>query len=583
MQFLRRKALILLTYLFVGLIVLNVAFTIYHRSVTKQFLNSTASSIEAVIAPPGDDAAVQEVLTPEDNSKQQLNDSLLWTTVIEVVSALIGIPLLLLLAFNMARNNSKLLSLNREIEQSNRKYVFDSLEEADITNEEEVKARLLTNLKRAADFIKAVSNGNYAIQWEGLNDTNREANQDNIAGELIRMRDQMKNVKEQDEIRLWTTEGLSKFGEIIRNHQDNFDKLSESLISNVVKYVNAKMGGLFILDEDEVGEKSLQLRACYAYDRKKFITKKVEIGEGIIGQSYIDGQTVFLTDVPNEYVSITSGLGESNPKSLLVIPLKTNEKVEGVLELASLQKFKKHEIEFLEKLGELLASSIVTVRTSEKTTSLLQISQEQAEQMRAQEEEMRQNMEELEATQEQMNRSVAELAATKENLEKEKYLLDALMDNLPDAVYFKDERSKFIRVSKYLASHFNASVDELIGKSDFDFQDATRAKEAFDDERSIMITRKPKIDYIERELTEDGVEHWVSTTKMPLIDQQGVVVGTFGISRDVSKIKNLERDFLEKEKRIVREEAEYETKIADLEKTVKDKEDEIVRLREWKS
>lgn len=583
MQFLRRKALILLTYLFVGLIVLNVAFTIYHRSVTKQFLNSTESSSEEVIVPSGDDTTVQEALTPAANAKKQLSDSLLWTTVIEVMSALIGIPLLLLLAFNMSRNNNKLLSLNREIEKSNKKYVFDSLEEADITNEEDVKARLLTNLKRAADFIKAVSNGNYAIQWEGLNDANREANQDNIAGELIRMRDQMKNVKEQDEIRLWTTEGLSKFGEIIRNHQDNFDKLSESLISNVVKYVNAKMGGLFILDEDEAGDKSLQLRACYAYDRKKFVTKKVEIGEGIIGQSYIDGQTVFLTDVPNEYVSITSGLGESNPKSLLVIPLKTNEKVEGVLELASLQKFKKHEIEFLEKLGELLASSIVTVRTSEKTTSLLQISQEQAEQMRAQEEEMRQNMEELEATQEQMNRSVAELAATKENLEKEKYLLDALMDNLPDAVYFKDERSKFIRVSKYLASHFNASVDELIGKSDFDFQDATRAKEAFDDERSIMITRKPKIDYIERELTEDGVEHWVSTTKMPLIDQQGVVVGTFGISRDVSKIKNLERDFLEKEKRIVREEAEYETKIADLEKTVKDKEEEIVRLREWKS
>ena len=102
-------------------------------------------------------------------------------------------------------------------------------------------------------------------------------------------------------------------------------------------------------------------------------------------------------------------MGGANPSSLLVIPLRTNEKIEGVLELASLKHFKPHEIEFLEKLGELLASSIITVRTGEKT-NVLQVSQEQAEEMRAQEEEMRQNMEELEATQEQMNRTVTSSA-----------------------------------------------------------------------------------------------------------------------------------------------------------------------------
>jgi PAS domain S-box-containing protein len=199
--------------------------------------------------------------------------------------------------------------------------------------------------------------------------------------------------------------------------------------------------------------------------------------------------------------------------------------------------------------------------------------------MRAQEEEMRQNMEELEATQEQMNRSVAELAAIKENLEKEKYLLDALMDNLPDAIYFKDRESKFIRVSKYLADHFNSTVSDLMGKSDFDFQDVSHAQEAFDDEMNIMATRKPKIDYIEREVASDGTEHWVSTTKMPLVNHLGQVVGTFGVSRDISKLKNLEKDFVIKEKKLAETEKEFRERVEQLEKMIQQKEAEIQALK----
>ncbi|HYI76682.1 MAG TPA: PAS domain-containing protein, partial [Chryseolinea sp.] len=294
-------------------------------------------------------------------------------------------------------------------------------------------------------------------------------------------------------------------------------------------------------------------------------------GEGLIGQCYLEAQTIYMAKVPNNYLTITSGLGGANPSSLLVIPLRTNDKIEGVLELASLKPFKPHEIEFLEKLGELLASSIITVRTGEKTSKLLQVSQEQAEEMRAQEEEMRQNMEELEATQEQMNRTVAELGTLKASLEKEKYLLDSLMDNIPDAIYFKDRDSKFIRVSKYLASHFSGNVEALIGKSDFDFQDKGRAQEAFDDELNIMTTRRPKIDYIEKEVMTDGSEHWVSTTKMPLINSKGEVVGTFGISRDVTRLKKLENDVLNKDRSLEAERQQYQDKIKTLENQLKKK------------
>ena len=574
MQILRKNSLIIFTLIFIVLLLANTAFFFYHKNVVDQY-SALLQEKEKIEMEEGvwkksgyENKNTTNVVTvdPADlrQKERDVESTAAVVAVLQAILAISGVPLLLSIILSLRRNQSRLSNLTHEIEDSTRKYVFNSLEEPDY-NEDNVKSHLLTNLKKASDFIKAVAAGNYDIQWEGMNDINREANQESIAGELIQMRDHMKHVKQQDEIRIWTTEGLSKFGEIIRKHQDDFDKLSENLILNVVKYIGAKVGGLFIVEEDEREQKYLHLKATYAYDRKKFLEKRIEIGEGLVGQSYIEGLTIHLTDVPDKYISITSGLGDANPSSLLVVPLKTNDKIEGVLEVASLKKFQPHEIEFVERLGELLASSIVTVRNAEKTLYLLQTSQEQSEEMRAQEEEMRQNMEELEATQEQMNRTLAEMASLKESLEKEKYLLDSLMDNIPDSIYFKDHRSQFIRVSKYLASHLNTTVEELIGKSDFDFQDKTHAQQAFDDEQNIMRTREPKIDYVEQE----NATTWVSTTKMPLINSHGTVVGTFGISRDVSKTKLLEQDVVNNEKSLREEKKRYEERIRTLEEKLK--------------
>ena len=572
MQFFIKRGVIIFTCLFAGLLIIQTIVIFSNYSSINNHL-ATGSTVR----PAQKDQSGDSTSADLEATAQHAPNNAATTTVLQILLVTSGLPLLFFLARNITQSRQRLSNIMLELEESNRTYIFNSLEKVDSQNEEEVKARLITNLKKVREFIKAISSGNYGITWDGMNDENKDVNRESIAGELLNMRDQMQLVKEQDQIRIWTTEGLSKFSEIIRNNQDNFDKLSENLISNVVNYVGAKVGGLFILEEEE-NKKFLLLRAAYAYDRKKFLSKTVEIGEGLIGQCYLEAQTIYMAKVPNNYLSITSGLGGANPSSLLVIPLRTNEKIEGVLELASLKTFKPHEIEFLEKLGELLASSIITVRTGEKTTKLLQVSQEQAEEMRAQEEEMRQNMEELEATQEQMHRTVNELGTLKDTLEKEKYLLDSLMDNIPDSIYFKDRTSKFIRVSKYLAGHFGGNVEALIGKSDFDFQDKSRAQQAYDDEVNIMTTRNPKIDYIEKEVLTDGSEHWVSTTKMPLVNSKGEVVGTFGISRDVTRLKKLENDVLNKDRSFVEEKKQYEGKIKALENQLKKKttsEDEL--------
>ncbi|HUT94750.1 MAG TPA: response regulator [Thermoguttaceae bacterium] len=123
-------------------------------------------------------------------------------------------------------------------------------------------------------------------------------------------------------------------------------------------------------------------------------------------------------------------------------------------------------------------------------------------------------------------------------LEKERYLLHALMDNLPHHIYFKDAQSCFIRINRALAAGFGLSdAAEAVGRSDADFFAQEHVREARADEQQVMQTGQPLVDKEERETWPDGRETWVTTTKLSLYDEEGRVVGTFGISRDITEQK----------------------------------------------
>ncbi|BDD11211.1 hypothetical protein FUAX_36430 [Fulvitalea axinellae] len=277
-----------------------------------------------------------------------------------------------------------------------------SVKMKEIVGIEEATVALSENLRKTSEFAENIGKGKYGSNFQPV------SKNDLLGNALLGMRDNLRKVSEDDQARNWVTEGTAKFADILRNNNDNLANLADEILKNLVRYVGANQGGLFILGNENEEDPFMELAACYAWDRKKFLEQKVRKGEGLIGQAWLERSTLYLTDIPEEYVSITSGLGKANPSCLVIVPLQINEKVYGVLEIASFKLLKEHEIQFLEKISENIASAVSSVKIAENTQRLLEESTELTEQMRAQEEEMRQNMEELQATQEEVSRQDSE-------------------------------------------------------------------------------------------------------------------------------------------------------------------------------
>jgi PAS domain S-box-containing protein len=378
---------------------------------------------------------------------------------------------------------------------------------------------VVRNLKTAAAFSQSIGDGN-------LNTTAVVLSNDDVLGiSLTNMQEKLKRVSEEDKLRNWAAEGMAKVGEILRSQTDNEQQLFDRLIKFIVNYSDSIQGGLFLASDKD--DQTIHLAACYAYDRKKHIQKTILVGEGLVGQVYLEKMTCYLLDVPNNYVTITSGLGDSNPSAILIVPMKIEEMVIGIIELASFKAMQKHQIEFVEKLADSVASAIASVRTNEKTKQLLQTTLQQTEELRAQEEEVRQNLEEMNATQEEMNRKSQEYQ-NRFNVIGNSHIGTVEFD-LRGLVL--DANKEFLTMMGY------HSIDEVMGKHHRIFLDTEYASSISYSEFWSDLMSGVKRKGIVSRIRKDGTKVDIHSTYELIRDSEGVPIRVMKVAIDLTKFQ----------------------------------------------
>tara|TARA_B110000211_G_C14085501_1_gene556487 strand:+ start:186 stop:1769 length:1584 start_codon:yes stop_codon:yes gene_type:complete len=272
---------------------------------------------------------------------------------------------------------------------------------------------IVNNIKRASDFTEKIGAGEINAEFEPVGE------QDTLGQSLLEMRSKLQTVAEEDEKRNWSTRGLAIFGEILRSDSNDLNLFGQQIITKLIEYLNANQGGVFIINDVDPEDPKMEMIAAYAYDREKYLSKEIRKGQGLIGQSWEENNKIYLKQIPQNYISIKSGLGDANPSSLLIIPLKENDDIFGMIELASFKEFEEYEIEFLERLAQSIGATFKNLKTNIQTTKLLAESQNMQETMQEQEETMRQNIEEMQATQDMMDQKETEYQDEIKDLKKE--------------------------------------------------------------------------------------------------------------------------------------------------------------------
>ncbi|MGD1959061.1 MAG: PAS domain-containing protein [Fulvivirga sp.] len=340
--------------------------------------------------------------------------------------------------------------------------------------------------------------------------------------------EQIELTKKEDKKRNWVTEGLANFGEILRSNQDDTQTLCNEIISKIVKYLKANQGSLFVLNDENKEDPHMQLQACYAWDRKKFVEKRINKGQGLLGQSWIEADTIYMTDVPQNYIAITSGLGQAMPSALLIVPLLVNEEIFGMIEIASFNEFEDYQIDFVEKVGESIASTLSSSKINERTKVLLEQSQQQAEEMRAQEEEIRQNMEEMQATQEEMNRKQLDLNGK----------MTAI--NSSNALVEFEPGGQIIAANDLFLKCMGYNLEEIQGKHHSIFVDS---KESASEEYKRFWDKLDSGQSFTGEFkrkSKNGSDVWLSASYTPIIDSSGSVIKVIKLAQDTTgeKLRN---------------------------------------------
>ncbi len=345
-----------------------------------------------------------------------------------------------------------------------------------------------------------IARGDYSTEISHRSD------QDTLGLALSQMTESLRRASEENERERWLKTGQAELSDRMRGEQA-LPTLSKNIVTYLAKYLGAQVGLIYLADNDE----TLRLTGSYAYTRRKHLATEVKPGEGLVGQAALEKECILLSEVPEDYILVNSGLGETAPRNILVMPVLLEGHVKGVLELGSIQPFTNIQLDLLNLVAENIAITINSAQDRQKMGELLSETQRQSEQLYQQQEEMKATNEELQGQTQALKQSEEELKCQSEELKVQSEELQASNEEL-------EEKSEYLTRQKTDIEKKNAEIQ--IAKQDLeakarDLEVASQYKSEFlanmshelrTPLNSLLILAKSLANNDEGNLTEDQVE-----------------------------------------------------------------------------
>lgn len=314
---------------------------------------------------------------------------------------------------------------------------------------------LVEMLKRNAGFAKEVGEGKFDTPFQPA------SKNDSIGLALMNMRDNLLANDRKEKDHNWIVLGLSEAGNILRSH-DSLQTLGDSIIAFTIGKVGAIQGAFYL-----VKDSTIELSNTLAFNRKKYLQRTFAIGEGLVGQAVAEKDIVIRTEIPDDYMSITSGiLGDKKPSCILITPLIANDEVLGAMELAGFTKFTSLQINFIRELSVMLARTIFNITVNERTRTLLAESQSMSNDLKEQQEILRQNAEEMQASQEELTRSNAKLEEQIEEVNHTQSRMQLLLENASEVITICEEDGTIRYISPSVQTILGYLPVEIQGTND---------------------------------------------------------------------------------------------------------------------
>ena len=294
-------------------------------------------------------------------------------------------------------------------------------------------ANLTTQVRAIADVATAVTKGDLTRSIQVAARGEVAELKDNINAMIQNLRATTEQNTEQD----WLKTNLAKFTRMMQGQRD-LTTVGQMLLSELAPLVSAQYGAIYQI-EGSNGDSRLKMLASYAREATQDVATELPVGVGLVGQCAIEKRRILLSEVPSNYVQITSGLGRAQPRNLIVLPVLFEAETKAVIELASLAEFTSTHLTFLAQLTESIGIVLNTIEATMQTEGLLQQSQKLAGELQTQQKELQQTNEELATKAQQLAEQNAEVERKNQEIEQARHALEEKAAELALASKYKSE------------------------------------------------------------------------------------------------------------------------------------------------